>query len=62
MANKIYSVHDLAYCDGCDWQYDCFHDPSPSYHCQQHANKTGHKVHREIGRHIDYYPRDLKPI
>jgi len=52
---KNVKVHDLCQCLVCDWQYDGFLDKNTSYYCQKHANETGHKVLREIGRSIHYY-------
>lgn len=47
-------------CQTCGWEYDGFYDKDASYQGQKHANETGHKVHREIGRSIIYYPRGEK--
>lgn len=55
-----YKGHDLIMCDKCKWQYDGFIDKNGSYYAQKHANQTGHTVSREIGRFINYKPKQKK--
>jgi hypothetical protein len=48
-------VHSIAYCQGCDWQHDCFTDKNGRKAIRKHVAKTGHTVQLEQGFHESYH-------
>lgn len=54
-------VHSSASCNDCGWSYSDIlghtHKKDTGRKSQEHANKTGHVVHVEIGFYKDYKPQ-----
>lgn len=49
---------DMAWCDKCAYEWDCFSDrKKASRLLQSHANKCGGHIQREQARHFHYDPK-----